>query len=86
MRGLFLATEFPREPHTPERVIVTLLYFKCCVPKAGDRELARVVTTAIGHQLHNETVKVLLQRYFFWQCPEFQKRIQFPVPADPQLR
>jgi transposase len=25
MRGLFPATEFPREPYTPERVIVTLL-------------------------------------------------------------
>jgi transposase len=86
MRGLFPATEFPLEPYTPERVIVTLLYFKCCVPKAGDRELARVVTDATGHQLHNETVKALLHRYFFWQYPEFQKRIQYPVSTDPQLR
>ena len=40
MPGLFPATHYPREPYTPERVIVQLLYFKCCAPKAGDRELA----------------------------------------------
>jgi transposase len=86
MRGLFPATEFPREPYMPERIIVTLLYFKCCVPKASDRELARVIAEATGHQLYNETVKALLQRYFFWQYPEFQNRIEYPVPADPQQR
>jgi transposase len=32
MPGLFPATGYPREPQTPERVIVTLLYYKCCVP------------------------------------------------------
>jgi len=39
--GLFPATHYSREPYKPERVIVQLLYFKCCAPKAGDRELAR---------------------------------------------
>jgi len=33
MPGLFPATEFPREPYTPEKTIVLLLYFKCCYPK-----------------------------------------------------
>jgi hypothetical protein len=28
MRGLFSATEYPREPFTPDRVLVALLYFK----------------------------------------------------------
>ena len=28
--GLFPETQYPRAPYTPERVIVTLLYFKCC--------------------------------------------------------
>jgi hypothetical protein len=28
--GLFPATDYPREPHTPEQVIVILLYYKCC--------------------------------------------------------
>jgi hypothetical protein len=36
MRGLFSATEYPREPYTPDRVIVALLYFKCCAPKASE--------------------------------------------------
>lgn len=39
--GLFPTSEFPREPYTPERVIVTLVYFKCCAPKASCFELAR---------------------------------------------
>jgi Winged helix-turn helix len=43
MVGLFPASQYPREPYTPERVIVQLLFFKCCAPKAGDRELARVI-------------------------------------------
>jgi transposase InsO family protein len=67
-------------------VIVTLIYFKCCAPKASDLELARAVGTATGHRLHNETVKALLQRYFFWRYPEFQERIQYPAPSDPQQR
>ena len=32
--GLFSDSQYPREPYTPERVIVQLLYFKCCAPKA----------------------------------------------------
>src|SRR5262247_3878682 len=31
MPGLFPATEYSREPQTPERVIVTLLIYKRCV-------------------------------------------------------
>jgi hypothetical protein len=38
--GLFSETQYPRDPYTPERVIVTLLYFKCCAPKASDFELS----------------------------------------------
>jgi hypothetical protein len=37
--GLFLETQYPREPYTPERVIVQLIFFKCCAPKAGDIEI-----------------------------------------------
>jgi hypothetical protein len=40
MPGLFPATQYPREPYKPERVIVQLICFKRCAPKAGDRELA----------------------------------------------
>jgi transposase len=83
MPGLFPATQYPREPYTPERVIVMLLYYKCCAPKASDRELARVVGAATGHKLHNETVKALLERYFFWKHPEFGELIHYPVPSDP---
>ena len=86
MPGLFSASEFPREPYTPERVIVTLLYFKCCAPKASDRELARAVGMATGHRLHNETVKALMARYFFWRYSEFSASIHYPVPADPIAR
>jgi transposase len=84
--GLFPVTHDTREPYTSERVIVLLLYYKCCVPKASDRELARVVESVTGQRLHNETVKALLGRYFFWQHSEFQSRLQYPVPSDPQLR
>src|SRR5262245_27896547 len=48
---LFPETEYPREPYTPERVIVQLIFFKRCAPKAGDRELARVIHYLTGHQL-----------------------------------
>ena len=48
MPGLFPATQYPREPYTPERVIVQLIFFKCCAPKAGDRELARVIHHLTG--------------------------------------
>jgi transposase/transposase InsO family protein len=83
MPGLFPATPYPREPYTPERVVVTLLYYKCCAPKASDRELARVIDAVTGHKLHNETVKALLERYFFWKHPEFSELIHYPVPSDP---
>lgn len=62
MRGLFPSNEYAREPYTPERVIVSLIYFKCCVPKASDRELARVIGSSTGHRMHNETIRVLLDR------------------------
>lgn len=86
MPGLFPQTEFAREPYTPERVIVLLRYFKFCLPRLSDRELARAVGTATGHHLHNETVKALLQRYFFWRYPEFRNVIRYPVPADAHAR
>jgi transposase len=82
--GLFPAAEYPREPYTPERVIVMLVYFKCLVPKAGERELVRIIQTTLGHTLHHETVKALLQRYFFWQYPEFRQALRYPVPAEPE--
>src|SRR5262249_9103651 len=30
MPGLFPETQYPRERYTPERVIVQLIFFKCC--------------------------------------------------------
>src|SRR5262245_66019640 len=66
MPGLFPADQYPREPYTPERVIVALLFFKCCAPKAGDCELARVIHHLTGHQLHHHTIKTLCERFFFW--------------------
>jgi transposase len=84
MPSLFPATEYPREPYTPERAIVRLIYAKCQVPKAGDRELARIVHAATGHSLHNETVKALLKRYFFWQYSEFREAVRYPVPPEPE--
>jgi transposase len=84
--GLFPATQYPREPYTAERVVVLLLYYKCCVPQASDRELVRVLEAVAGVRLHNETVKALLARYSFWQHPEFQQRLQYPVPQEPHLR
>jgi transposase len=86
MPGLFPSSQFPREPYTPERVIVNILYFKCCAPKASDRELARAVGAATGCRLHNETVKALLARYFFWRYSEFSDPIRYPVPPDPIAR
>jgi len=84
MPGLFPATQYPREPYTPERVIVQLIFFKCCAPKAGDRELARVIHNLTGHQLHHFTVKSLCERFFFWRHSDFQQLIRYPVPTDPQ--
>ncbi len=84
MPGLFPATQYPREPYTPERVIVQLIFFKCCAPKAGDRELARVIHHLTGHQLHHHTVKTLCERFFFWRHSEFQQFVRYPIPTDPQ--
>jgi len=53
MPGLFPAGHYPREPYTPERVVATLLHFKCCAPSASDRELACAVGAATDHRLHN---------------------------------
>ena len=61
-----------------------LIYTKRLAPKAGDRELARVVHTTTGHSLHNETVKALLKRYFFWQYPEFREAVRCPIPTEPE--
>lgn len=86
MRGLFPASGSSREPYTPEKIIVSVIYFKCCVPRAADRELARVIGKMTGHQLHNETVKSLLERYFFWRYEEFQKLIVYPILPDAQSK
>lgn len=82
MQGLFSASGYSREPYTPERIIVSLIYFKCCVPKASDRELARVIGDITGHKLHNETVRSLLERYFFWRYREFQSLIVYSIFPD----
>jgi transposase-like protein len=84
MPGLFPETQYPREPYTPERVIVQLIFFKCCAPKAGDRELARVMHHLTSHRIDHHTVKALCERFFFWRHPEFQQLVRYPVPADPQ--
>ena len=60
MTGLFPADQYPRGPYTPEQVIVILLYFKCCAPKASYFELSRVVAHMTRHHIHHETVKALL--------------------------
>jgi len=85
MPGLFLATQYPREPQTPEHVIVTLLFYKTCAPRASDRELARVLSATTDCRIHHETVKALLERYPIWRYPDFQRLIQYQAPADPQL-
>jgi transposase len=84
MRGLFPANEYPREPQTSEQVIVTLLFYKTCVPRASDRELARVLSATTDHRIHNETVKALLERFPLWRYPKFQRLIKYEVPSDPQ--
>jgi transposase len=86
MPGLFPVAEFPREPQTPERIIVMLVYYKCCVPSASDRELARVASFLAERRVHNETVKALLARYPFWRYTEFRAAINYPVPADREAR
>jgi transposase len=85
MPGLFPAVEYPREPQTPEHVIVTLLFYKTRAPRASDRELARVLSAVTDRRIHNETVKALLERYPIWRYPDFQRLIQYQAPADPQL-
>lgn len=86
MQGLFPASAQSREPYTPERIIVSLIYFKCCVPKAADRELARVISNMTGHRLHHLTVKSLLERYFFWRYREFRSLIVYPLLPDAQSK
>lgn len=86
MPGICLSAGYGREPYTPEKIIVSLIYFKCCVPKASNRELARVINSSTGYKLHNETVKSLLERYFFWRYQEFQKLIVYPILLDAQSR
>jgi transposase len=83
MPGLFPATEYPREPQTPEHIIVALLFYKTCAPQASDRELARVLSATTDHPIHNETVKALLERYPLWRYPDFQRLIQYQAPSDP---
>jgi transposase len=86
MSGISPSVRYDREPYTPEKIIVSLIYFKCCVPKASNRELARVINSSTGYKLHNETVKALLERYFFWRYQEFQKLIVYPILPDAQSR
>lgn len=86
MPGLFPAAADNREPYTPERIIVSLIYFKCCVPKAANRELARVIAWQTGYGLDHKTVKALLERYFFWRYREFQKLIVYPILPDAQSK
>lgn len=81
MRGLFPAGQFEREPYTPEKVVVSLLFYKSCLLSASYRELARVVNKAHKVNLHHETVKALLDRYFFWRHDEFRRLVRYPVPA-----
>jgi len=85
MPGLFPATEYPREPQTPEHIVVALLFYKTCAPQASDRELARVLNATTGHRIHNETVKALLERYPLWRYPDFQRLIQYQAPRNPQM-
>jgi transposase/transposase InsO family protein len=86
MPGLFPTAHYPREPQTPERLIVLLVYYKCCVPSATDRELARVLSAEAARRVHHETVKALLGRYPFWRHREFRDPINYPVPAGQHER
>jgi len=83
MRGLFPATQISRQPYTPEKVIVSLVFYKTCVHSISDRELARVMQNIHHVSLHHETVKALLDRYFFWRHDEFSRLLTYPIPADP---
>ena len=86
MPGLLPVAGYNREPYTPERIIVSLIYFKCCVPRAATRELARVISSQTGYGLDHKTVKSLLERYFFWRYQEFQKLIVYPILPDAHSR
>lgn len=79
MPGLFPG-QFQREPYTPEKVVVSLLFYKSCLPGASSRELARVVNQTHKVNLHHETVKALLERYFFWRHDEFRRLVRYPIP------
>lgn len=80
MPGLF-PTQFAREPYTPEKVVVSLLFYKSCLPGTSYRELARVVNQTHKVNLHHETVKALLDRYFFWRHEEFRRLVKYPIPT-----
>ena len=82
MPGLSSA-QFQREPYTPE-VVVSLLFYKSCLPGASYRELARVVNQTHKVNLHHETVKTLLERYFFWRHDEFRRLVRYPIPSAPE--
>ena len=82
MRGLFPAAQISRQPYTPEKVIVSLVFYKTCVRSISDRELARVMQNIHHVSLHHETVKALLERYFFWRHEEFNRLVTYPIPAD----
>lgn len=69
-----------REPYTPEKVVVSLLFYKSCLPSASYRELARVINRTHKVSLHHETVKALLDRYFFWRHDEFRRLVRYPIP------
>lgn len=79
MPGL-LPGQFHREPYTPEKVVVSLLFYKSCLPGASYRELARVINKMHQVFLHHETVKALLDRYFFWRHDEFRRLVRYPIP------
>lgn len=81
MRGLFPRSEFGRGPYTPERIVVTLVFFKCCVPSVSDRELARVIAKTTNHRLHHETVRDLLNRFYLWRYERF--RLEYPRLEEP---
>jgi hypothetical protein len=45
------------------------------LPKISDLELARIVGTTTGLRLHHETVKAMLDRYFFWLSRDLHDQI-----------
>ena len=82
MRGLFPAAQISRQPYTPEKVIISLVFYKTCVRSISDRELARVMQSIHHLSLHHKTVKALLERYFFWRHDEFSRLVSYSIPAD----